>query len=362
MDKNIWNKKVVIAISSILIIGGSTIGLIYFSPIFDENENETRTIIDMTGNSVTIPQNVETVAAGRTTLMEILIMLDREKIAAFSDADSLPWMRAVFPGIVDVPRGFTYSDVIIESLMEINPDVVFVCIDDPPVETIIQAGLTVVQVSRLTDEDFMKSVLIMGEVLGGEAVNRAESYVNYYNFTLDFIHNRTKDLNIIERPSVTFLNGIIPDLQAYTLNSYMNCNILLAGGKNGAFDLTIDKDKVIISGEQLLSYNPDIIMACVLCEDYEAFLIDGRWQEMDAIKNNTVYIVPRGVWGNIGGGGVGVVEMPFIQLWMSTLIQPTIFNDIDVIIELKEFFSNFFNYNLRTENATCILNAMAPLC
>jgi len=317
--------------------------------------------MDLAGNNVTIPYEIKRVAVGRPLLVEILMMLNaEERLCGFSDANSLPWMRKVFPGIVDVNRTFTYSDVIIEALIQAHPDVVFTCVGDRITEPIIAAGIPCIQISKLNDQDFMKSILLMGELFGPESYVIATKYVEYFQEKLDYVENKTANLSSNQIRSVIFFGPVVPNLNLYSIDAHMSNYIKRAGGNNCAWkNLGSTSGQGTISAEDLIAYNPDVILANTPPADYATFLADSRLKCVKAIANNQTSITPRGVWGIIGGG-VRVIEMPFIQLWLAKVIQPSLFEEVDLSAEIKYFFGNFFHYELTSDDAYRIINAMPP--
>jgi len=308
-----------------------------------------------------MPYEIKRVAVGRPLLVEILMMLNAEdKLVGFSDANSLPWMREVFPGIVNVTRTFTYSDVIIEALIQADPDVVFTAAGDKTSDPIIAAGIPCVQISKLNVQDYMKSILLMGEILGPEASSIADKYVKYFQEKLDYVGNKTANLPSDQNRSVLFLGATVPSYTVYSIDASMCDYIQRAGGYNCAvWHFGATSGQGALSVEDFLAYNPDVVLANTTPEDYAILLADSRLKDVKAIANNQTSITPKGVWGTIGGG-VGVLEIPFIQLWLAKVIQPSLFEELDLTAEIQYFFSNFFQYELTSDDAYRIINAMPP--
>ncbi len=357
------NRRNVIAavVITFIIVVASVIGVMQLQPTFSPSTSDTQTIMDLAGNNVTLPREIHRVAVGRPILVEVMMMLNAEdKLVGFSDANSLPWMRKVFPGIVDVNKTFTYSDVIIESLIQEHPDVVFTAVGDKTTDPIIAAGIPCVQISKTTEEDYKKSILLIGQILGPDAYSIATKYVQYFQEKIDFVENRTANVTSNQTRSVLFLGSAVPNLNIYSVEALMSTYIERAGGVNCAVkNLGATSGQGTISAEDFIAYNPDIVLANTTPEDYATLLADTRLQHVTAMANNQTSITPRGVWGTIGGG-VGVVEMPLIQLWLAKEIQPSLFEDLNLSAEVQYFFGNFFHYQLTDDDAYRIINAMPP--
>ena len=71
---------------------------------------------------------------------------------------------------------------------------------------------------------------------------------------------------------------------------------------------------------------------------------------MKAVQNHHVYKVPMGIYRWDAPG----VETPLMMKWLATILQPGIFNDIDVRKDTKAFYKDFMHYELSDEDLAMI--------
>lgn len=131
--------------------------------------------------------------------------------------------------------------------------------------------------------------------------------------------------------------------------SYDNFIIELAGGINPAKN---DIQRFAeISKEQLLKYNPDIIILGTFDSNTpNDFISQETFQNINAVKNKQVYKLP------IGGyrWGVPHVEIPLTWLWMYQLIDGS--KSIRLTQEMKRAYKELYNYDISNEEIKQILN------
>jgi iron complex transport system substrate-binding protein len=83
---------------------------------------------------------------------------------------------------------------------------------------------------------------------------------------------------------------------------------------------------------------------------------DRAWSTIPAIKNNRVYANPVGtfLWSRYS------CEEALQVLWVAKTLYPDLFQDVDMVKEVREFYKKFYNYDLSVENAQRILSAQDP--
>ena len=68
-----------------------------------------------------------------------------------------------------------------------------------------------------------------------------------------------------------------------------------------------------------------------------------------------MYKTPLGIYRWDAPG----VETPLMMMWLATLIQPDIFSDINIEQEVKDYFTNYFQYTLTDEDLAQIMSDAA---
>src|SRR5262249_51926502 len=127
--------------------------------------------------------------------------------------------------------------------------------------------------------------------------------------------------------------------------------ITLAGGRNGAAELEGNQKEISI--EQLLIWDPDVIIVGATVPEVEQLKADPRWAKLKAVQNGRIYVNPKGVfpWDRYGPEETLQVQ------WAAKTLHPDLFKDVDVEAELKAFYKTFFRYDLTDDDVRSI---MAP--
>src|SRR5699024_1698349 len=114
----------------------------------------------------------------------------------------------------------------------------------------------------------------------------------------------------------------------------------LVGATNAADGVGVDK---VVSIEQILEWNPDIIM--LSSEEIDAGLEviydHPLFSQLRAAKERRVYKTPVGgyIWDSASH------ESPFTWMWLANLTHPEVFQ-FDLRAELLEGFQLLYNYDL----------------
>lgn len=142
--------------------------------------------------------------------------------------------------------------------------------------------------------------MLTGAVLGGDHQARAERYASYLDERLASITARTAAIPTERRPSVVHLASVEP-LKVDGRNSIIDQWISTAGGKNAARD-DIDGNLQATSLEQLLTWDPDVLIVGGTVAQVEQIRADPRWQRLKAVRADKVYLNPKGVfpWDRYG--------------------------------------------------------------
>ena len=98
--------------------------------------------------------------------------------------------------------------------------------------------------------------------------------------------------------------------------------------------------KIDISPEQLIEWNPDIIVAAQYTTEVnlEDILTDKRWQGIDAVINDNVFWFPS----NLTPWDYPSAETILGIKWLAQKLHPEQFKDMDMIEEADEFYKKFY--------------------
>jgi iron complex transport system substrate-binding protein len=127
----------------------------------------------------------------------------------------------------------------------------------------------------------------------------------------------------------------------------------MAGGVLVSKDTPEEMD-ANVSIEQALIWNPEYIFMGRL-KSTDVIINDNKWKDVNAVKNKNVYLSPDGImFWDYGSEGVLLME------YIAQKIHPDIFTDLDMVKEIKEYYKNFYGYNLTNDDAKRILLHLPP--
>jgi len=320
-------------------------------------EVKSKVITDMAGVQVEVPAEVKTVVNNWPSSNQIMILLDatEKQVAYFSvlQNPSFTWMQIVNPSILEKPSIGINNTVTAEELLKINPDLVITA-SDKDAAAYREAGLNAVCMMFNNFEGMEKSIIATADALGGDAPERAASYIKYLDKNIALVKERLADVKEEDKPIVYYLDGQQGKTPYLTSgNGTMQEEwITMAGGKLACDGLLKGMSKEI-TPEQLLSIDPDYILVGGLNQAiaYDALMKDSALSGLSAIKNGKVIRIPQGTfqWCRFGS------EEALQVLWAAKTLYPDKFEDIDMKAETISFYKEFLGYDLSDKYAEAIL-------
>lgn len=323
-------------------------------------EPTKRTVVDMDGVAVTVPQEIKSFFNGFPVSNGFMALLGVSEAQSHylprMGTASWGWLHVFNPLILQRPTIGTDAMASAEEVLTINPDVIIMANKDTA-EAYRAAGLEVFSVRTVTTETFLQSIVLTGELFGGAAAERAESYVRYYQENIDLAAERLGTLAPEDRPTVYYVSG------ATALNTAVSGNgrefVTNAGGRYAAEALLPNPGNAEITAEQLLSLDPDYIIVGTnnRAAGFADLMASPALAGLSAIKSGHVYKTPQGTlpWDTYGP------EQAMAVLWMGKILHPDLFADIDLKLVMKDFYKRFFDYELRDDYADEMLSGlMAP--
>ena len=314
----------------------------------EPDEPKTKIITDSFGRQVEIPTKIEKVVnVGAVGVLNCFVfaMGEGDKIA-----NNLPprfqshtwrYHTIMYPSISEKPMGQE-----VEEVLEINPDIVLT-MDKKTAEDFSQKGLKVIALNWEDAEDVKEVVKILGEVFDKPEI--VEEYIKYFDETMEKVANITS--KIPEDKKVTVLSSSIQGLSlGHVISEWW---IEAAGGISVSKDIRQNEQANQYSIEQLLSWNPEVIIVSSE-KDIDETYKDERFKNIKAVKNKRIYAGPSfgHKWLN------RTIEQPLTVLWAAKSIYPEEFKDINMYEELKYFSKKFFRYDLSDEECKEILGDM----
>lgn len=319
-----------------------------------ETPQKPKTITDSVGKQIEIPAKIDNIAELWGAHIEVLQTLGAgDKIISTTfTPQSRPWLFKVIPTLNKAVFSVLTS-LNVEELVSKKPDIVFIPSGDPNVDKLTKMGLPVVQLSFTDFESMKKCFTLTGEILGGDAVEKAKNYNSYLDSKLNMLKDVTTKIPENQKPKVLHLSNADP-FKADGNSTIINDWIEVAGGINVAKD--VKGNRQTVSMEQILKWNPDIIIVSENIKSIDKITKDERLKDVSAVKNGKVFLNPDGafLWNRYG------TEEALQVQWAAKTIQPDKFKNIDMIKETTNFYKTFLKYNLTDEDAQKILNAQPP--
>ena len=340
-------------------------------------EVQVNTVVDLLGREVTVPETVDRVAAIAGPTYEMVFMLgcaDKIVMVKSGHTDSYPLANLTNPNLKDMVglSANPSSTVNIEDYLKQDIDLVvyydneielkkFDAVDMAAVVATKNTGLmdSLEEAKALTIDEFIEKLTQPLDILSTalndpEARAEYQTWRDYCDEKLRMVYERTKDIPMEDRKTVYWGNTWGEEIRStYALkNRWFEVN--LAGGQLIGPEENSNFPEV--TAEQLFSWDPDIILVdnhgglpgLVMESMYRE---NGKWSTLSAVQNKELHRIPAGVFFLDKGS-----TTTLLVLWMATFLQPELFSDIDMIEEVKYYYSEFYEFELTDEQAQNVID------
>ena len=320
------------------------------------NQSTTRIVKDIDGTEVTIPKDITRVADLWHANNQVVLMLGGADtlVSTTKNVQGLPWFAQVYPRIKEIPAPVKGTDVQMEEIQKLNPQVVLAS-SKSQIEMARNAGIPAVHVNFADYDGLRKTVNITADVLGGNAPEIAKQYITYLDGKIKFAEDKTKAIPDADRPSVLHIVGGDNLLKVDGHKTIIDEWIRYAGGKNA---ITADGPQITVTMEEIVKANPDIIIigGTQSRKGIEQLMSDPQWASLKAVQNGRVYSNPVGTfnWDRYSA------ESALQILWAGKIIQPQLFSDVNLVKETQDFYKTFLHYDLSVDDAQRIINGEGP--
>lgn len=326
----------------------------------EEAAPQEREITDMAGRTMTVPLEIESVFSTGPAAAIYLYTLVPDKLLGWNYALNDIEKSIILEQYHDLPNFGQGDAVNYEAVIAAGPTIALnvTSINDGSIDAsdalAEQLGVPVVMVSS----DLLDAPAVyrfMGEFFGVE--EQAEALAAYAEETFNAISSL--DIPNEEKVRIYYGNGE-DSLETAPAGSSHGQIIDLVNAVNVA-DLELgDGSRVQISAEQLLAWDPDVIIVngepkadMTGSAAAEAILADPLFATLKAVQNGAVYGTPNAPfsWVDRPPGPNRIIGMR----WLSGLIYPE-YLDYDVDEAVREFFQLFYHVELTDEQLTQLYN------
>ena len=323
---------------------------------------ETREITDMAGRKVTVPaaENIESVFSAGPVAAIFLYMVAPDKLLGWNYELNDVEKSIILDKYQDLPNFGMGDAVNYEAVIAANPTIAINSgkINDAMVsdcDALSESlGIPVVAVDNELNNS-AEAFRFMGELLGVE--DHAEELAQYAEQVFTDI-NVLSDIPEEKKVSVYFGNG--EDSLETAPRGSQHAQILDAINAVNVADLELgDGSRVQISAEQLLAWDPDVIVVngepkadksgSSAAED---ILSNPDYASLKAVQDQKVYGTPNAPfsWVDRPAGPNRLIGMR----WFSALIYPE-YIKCDINEEIHKFFDLFYHVDLSDEQLQNVL-------
>lgn len=313
-----------------------------------------RDITDMTGRTVTVPDEIESVI----TLGSVPVI--NSFVFAVGKADTLAmglperfnrerwaWQFFFAPQLETGPdlQDANYSPDI-EKILDTGPDVAL-SFEQTTADILAANGIPTVLLRIQTPEDVKAGVGIVGDLLGNTEIS--EKYAAYFDATLARIAEKIDAIPEGDRPTALYLNP-----QTMTQPHLVAEWWLSAGGARSVTDDGRSEEVLSLSTETVIGANPDFLVVFEP-KHIDQLKEDPTLSQLDAVKNDRILVTPMGAhtWGN------RTVEQILTVLWAASSFHPDQFPHDELVTEVQDFYATFFKTELTAEQVEEILSGGA---
>lgn len=311
-----------------------------------------RTVVDHLNRTVVVPSNLKKVVSLHAISTEIICCLQAQDKLIALDTNFMSDLSAKFyPELKNLPAFNT--DVNVEALLALHPDLVIGVAAFPDyINKLADAGLTVIAFDyhdRTTNEE----IKLIGAALGKDA--ETAGLIDYRNTRENKITSVISTIPQAEKKSIFYLRYTNNALQTATSNTFENSLIGEAGGNNIGGGIT-KGTWADISLEQLLLWNPDIIMSAAVLKGGTFVTLnelkqDAKWNQLKAIQNGNVWVMPKGCFKMDCSSPENIIGLEYL----AKKLYPDKFSNINLKEDLKDFFYTFYKYRLSDQEVDSIL-------
>ncbi len=332
------------------------------------SEGETLTIVDHAGNTVTLPKEINRIVTTSIYPFASVVTMylgSAEKLVgihpiSYSAAVNSTLVK-LFPEIASASTAFmTGSEVNIEELVKLDPDVVFYSAGNAKEKELYDAaGIASVAVSATKwDYDIITTydewIALLGQIFPEQDKTRIVSA--YSKEIYDMIQARVKDIPEAERTRALFLFQYDESAMVTSGRHFFGQYWATAGGGvNVAQDVPEENANAAISMEQVYEWNPDVVYITNFTptqpEDLLSNAVGGDdWSTVKAVIDARVYKMPLGSYRSYTPG----TDTPMTLLWMAKTLYPELFQDIDLNQEVMDCYKEIYDVTLSEEDVAAM--------
>jgi iron complex transport system substrate-binding protein len=219
-----------------------------------------------------------------------------EIITALGFGENITGTDTFSRGIDGLSDGVLFYDLMeleVEQLIAASPDIVFTSeglLTDTAesfLEMLAHTGLRLVKIPPSTSlDDIMRDINDIAEILGAE--ERGGEMVAYMTDAIEQIRGIAAE--ITSHKTVYFELDVPPFMFSFGRGTFLHEMLELIGAQN---IFNVESGWIMVSDEQVLSSNPDVILTSAVWFDDPIADIVSRpnWSRLSSVRNRTVFVI-----------------------------------------------------------------------
>jgi len=322
--------------------------------LFPVYSDSMRNITDMLGREVTVPGTVSRVLSGTPPTTIIVFMLAPEKLLGWNFKPNGALISDKYRRLPVIGGWFGKKSGNYETLISMKPEIYLEGYSNLGAvnrETLDkrQRNLGSIPVVGVKDsvsiDEYSRVIRFIGTLIGAE--KKADDLDRYYTGILKEIEDFTSALGEQEKVDVYYAEGP-KGLLTDPSGSIHSGLIDFCGGKNVArVSSKKGYGRIEVSMEQIILWDPSVIITTE-ASFFRNVYKDPRWKAVKAVRDRRVYLSPREPFGWFDRPA-GINRIPGI-LWTASKLYPDKFKPEEVIVKIKEFYREFYHYELKNSD------------
>jgi len=330
-----------------------------------EQQQGNKTVIDHAGNEVLIyKENLERVVVlDIYPLVSVLSVFfnSAESIVGMSNASMTAAANGVlaelYPEILDTKVIKDDTNVNVEELMLLEPDIVFYSAGNPQLGAKLKkAGIPAYAISPgkwgydaiETLNQWIKS---LAEIFPAQS-DRVENVKTYSENSYNLVQGRVKDIPENEKERLFFLFQYSGSMITTSGKKFFGQWWAEAVGAINVGGVMETDNSTAVTMEQIYAWNPDRILITNFTSAqpddlYNNTIGNYDWSVIDAVINKKVSKMPLGMYRSYTCGA----DTPVTLLWLAKTVYPELFKDIDITAETIKYYKEAFGITLTQKQA-----------
>ncbi len=314
-------------------------------------------ITDSLGREVSIPVEISNVLSTAPPTTMTIYLVAPELLQGWN-FDPVPAGGKFIPEqyhfLPIVGGWFGKSDGNYETFMDLSPDLILegrtITGEPTDIVAVTDRQAHFYPIPLVTVEDtanvsaFKKPISFIGTILGRK--ERADDLIAYYEEALRTVQETVLEIPEEQKVKVYYAEG--PEgLATDPSGSQHSMLIDLCGGNNvAATKITPGIGMTPVSLEQIISWNPDVIIASD-ASFATSVLDDPLWNDISAVKTGRVYGVPLAPFSWFDRPP-GTNQIPGLY-WMLHTLYPDRYSADSLKEKISQFYSSFYGIDLSSE-------------